>query len=112
MTDATTPNYGWSIPTNGADDDTWGTTLNTTLIAIDAQVAANAAAAGVPASGGTFTGAVVFNGNVTVNSNPTHAMKGGYQFYADTGFVGGETTVSTGAPTGTPANGDRWLQHA
>lgn len=38
MVDSTTPNYGWFYPTNNADADTWGLTLNTTIIAIDAQV--------------------------------------------------------------------------
>lgn len=112
MTDATTPNYGWSFPTNSGDQDTWGLTLNATILAIDAQVAANALAAGVPATGGTFTGAVAFNSGVTFSTNPLAALKGGYQFYGDSGFTGGQTTVSTGTPSGTPANGDRWLQRA
>jgi len=38
LTDSTTTNYGWSYPTNGADDSTWGNTLNNTIIAIDAQM--------------------------------------------------------------------------
>lgn len=38
MPDSTTPNYGWSYPTVGADSTTWGSTLNTTIIAIDAEV--------------------------------------------------------------------------
>lgn len=112
MTDATTPNYGWSYPTNSADQDSWGLTLNATILAIDAQVAANAAAAGVPATGGTFTGPVTFNSNVAFTTNPVAASKGGYQFYGDTGFPGGQTTVSTATPSGTPSNGDRWLQRA
>src|SRR6185503_4924626 len=40
MTDSTTTNYGWSYPTVGADSNTWGATLNSTIIAIDAQMAA------------------------------------------------------------------------
>lgn len=42
MTDSTTTNYHWSYPTVGADASTWGTTINNALIAIDAQVWANA----------------------------------------------------------------------
>lgn len=42
MADAVTPNYSWSYPTNNADADTWGITLNTTIIAIDAQMFTNA----------------------------------------------------------------------
>lgn len=45
MTDSTTTNYSWSYPTYGADADTWGTTLNTTIIAIDSQMKTNADAA-------------------------------------------------------------------
>jgi hypothetical protein len=45
VTDSTTTNYSWSYPTYGADADTWGTTLNTTIIAIDSQMKANADAA-------------------------------------------------------------------
>jgi hypothetical protein len=45
MSDSTTTNYGWAYPTVNADANTWGTTLNSALIAIDGQVHANAAAA-------------------------------------------------------------------
>lgn len=38
MSDATTPNYGWAYPTVNADADTWGTTLNNAIIAIDASL--------------------------------------------------------------------------
>lgn len=66
MTDATTPNYGWSYPTVNADADTWGTTLNATVVAIDGQVKTNADAAAAAVAGlmpindatatGVFTG--------------------------------------------------------
>jgi hypothetical protein len=45
MADSTTTNYGWAYPTVNADADTWGTTLNNAIIAIDAQVHSNAASA-------------------------------------------------------------------
>jgi len=38
VSDATTPNYGWAYPTVNADADTWGTTLNNAIIAIDASL--------------------------------------------------------------------------
>lgn len=41
MPDSTTTNYGWSYPTVGADSSTWGTTLNNTIIAVDAQMFTN-----------------------------------------------------------------------
>jgi hypothetical protein len=44
MSDSMTA-YGWLYPTVNADANTWGTTLNNTIIAIDAQMHANAGAA-------------------------------------------------------------------
>ena len=38
MSDSTTTNYGWAYPTVNADANTWGGTLNSAIIAIDAQV--------------------------------------------------------------------------
>lgn len=38
MADSTTTNYGWAYPTVNADADTWGTTLNNAIIAIDSTV--------------------------------------------------------------------------
>ena len=45
MSDSTTTNYGWAYPTVNADANTWGTTLNSAIIAIDAQMHTNAVAA-------------------------------------------------------------------
>lgn len=45
MTDSVTANYSWAYPTVGADKDTYGGTINTTIIAIDAQMKTNADAA-------------------------------------------------------------------
>lgn len=38
MTDAVTIHYSWAYPTVNADADTWGTTLNNALIAVDASL--------------------------------------------------------------------------
>lgn len=38
MADLSTTTYGWVYPTVGADADAWGTTLNTTIIAVDSVV--------------------------------------------------------------------------
>ncbi len=40
MADSTTTNYGWAYPTVNADADTWGTTLNNAIIAVDAALKA------------------------------------------------------------------------
>ena len=40
MADSTTTNYGWAYPTINADADTWGTTLNNAIIAVDAALKA------------------------------------------------------------------------
>ena len=67
MADAVTLNYNWSYPTNGADATSWGTTLNTTLIAIDAQVRANVLAS-VPSANPTFSGVVTSTGNIVASA--------------------------------------------
>ena len=67
MADAVTTNYSWSYPTNGADATSWGTTLNTTLIAIDAQVRANVLAS-VPSASPTFSGVVTSTGNIVASA--------------------------------------------
>ena len=36
--EATTPNYGWTMPTVGASDDAWGSYLNSDLLSIDSIV--------------------------------------------------------------------------
>lgn len=57
---ATTPNYGWTLPTVGGDPDTWGTVLNALLDAVDAQVKANQNQAGYAAPTGVVT---MYNGS-------------------------------------------------
>jgi len=41
MSDSLTINYSWTMPEVGGSPDTWGTKLNATITAIDAQVKAN-----------------------------------------------------------------------
>lgn len=41
-----------------------------------------------------------------------YATGGGYIGYRDSTNTGGKVTVSTAAPSGTPAAGDLWIQHA
>lgn len=38
LADATTPNYGWTLPTFGMDRDTWGNLVNANFSALDSQL--------------------------------------------------------------------------
>ena len=113
MTDATTPNFSWSYPTNGADASTWGSTLNATILAIDSVIATM-----MPKGGGTFSGSCTFNNgvtfgdSVTFGQNPSKTGGGKYLYYGDSGNSGGAVTVSASGPSGTRANGDIWMQHS
>jgi hypothetical protein len=60
MADATTPNYGWTLPTVGADSNTWGTILNTDLGQIDTDLKGVATGA-VPVAGGEMTGTLTIS---------------------------------------------------
>ena len=77
MADAVTLNYNWSYPTNGADATTWGNTLNTTVIAIDAQVRANVLAS-APSASPTFTGTATFSFLSATNGLDGSTGTGGY----------------------------------
>lgn len=80
-----TTNQGWALPTVGGSQDTWGTTLNTTIQAIDTLVGTVTAAeisyldnvtsniqtqlnAKAGLSGANFTGAVDVNATLTANA--------------------------------------------
>jgi hypothetical protein len=85
----TTTNYGWAYPTVNADADTWGTTINATIQAVDTQVKAvsDVANAALPKAGGTLTGPLI-----TVLSG--------------TGAAG--LRLPHGAAPTSPVNGDLW----
>jgi hypothetical protein len=59
MTDSLTPNYGWTKPTSGADNDTWGTLLNADLDSIDTdlKVVSDATTAAQSTASGAATAA-------------------------------------------------------
>jgi hypothetical protein len=88
---ATTPNYGWTIPTVGGDNNTWGTELNTFLsnagapLGVDQVVAAISviANAALPKAGGTMTGRLI---------GLTESMH-----YVDKGNVSGGISVDASA---------------
>jgi hypothetical protein len=58
MADTTTENYGWTMPTVGADNNTWGGLLNDNLSSQDSIIKAvsDVADAAIPKASGTFTG--------------------------------------------------------
>lgn len=60
MVDSTTTNYGWTKPTVGADENTWGGLINGDLDSIDTDLKAvsDVADGAVPKAGGTMTGAL------------------------------------------------------
>lgn len=56
----------------------------------------------------TISGAWTFSGVTSI----TRASQGKYLHYASSGNTGGAITTSTSAATGSPSNGDLWIQHA
>ena len=48
MSDSLTINYSWTMPEVGGSPDTWGTKLNATITAIDAQAKADQTAVTTP----------------------------------------------------------------
>ena len=97
MADAVTTNFSWSYPTNGADASTWGTTLNTTVIAIDAQCALFALKASPTFTGtvagvnGYFTGYGSFGGTIGATGAATF---GSTLAVAGTSTLGGSLAVA------------------
>lgn len=58
MSDGLTANYSWVMPEVGGSPDTWGTKLNVTTAAIDAQVKLNQTAAAAAQAAATAGAAV------------------------------------------------------
>ncbi len=58
----------------------------------------------------TITGAWVVSGAWTFSTRPKTTSKGGFLSFLDPANVGGEVTVSTSSPSGTPGEGDIWLK--
>lgn len=69
------------------------------------------------ATGISVTGSVTsttggsFTGGTTTISDAQHNTEGAYTYIAGNGNTGGKITLSTSAASGTPADGDIWLQH-
>jgi hypothetical protein len=60
----------------------------------------------------TFSGSSTVSGTFTISGTLTRSGQGRYPYLVGTGNTGGAITLSTSAASGTPANGDIWIQHA
>ena len=94
---AVTPNYGWTIPTVGGDNSTWGTILNTALGDVDTDLkAVSDAAVATQTELTTLKGAMVGQvGYFLASSAPTGWIK------ANGGTIGNASSGGT-----TRANAD------
>lgn len=104
---ADTTNYGWTKPTVGGSDNTWGTILNTALDDIDADLKALSDAQ---------TAAAELARLLTVDGDGSGLdadLLGGVdnsKFLRHGGtYASGTITVSTSDPSG-GSNGDVWLK--
>ena len=94
MSDTTTPNYGFTLPSIGASQDTWGNKLNANWAEAD-SVIYSLASGYLPISGG------VLSGNINI-APPTG--------YATLGLNKPAGTTGNGSQiAGTTANALRWL---
>jgi hypothetical protein len=60
----------------------------------------------------TVSGNWTVSGAWTLSGSITYTGEGRVPYLKGAGNTGGAITLSTSAPSGTPANGDIWLQHA
>ena len=140
MPDSTTAHYGWAYPTVNADANTWGTTLNNAIIAIDAQMFTNQGAAAQKSSNlSDLANAATARTNLGLGSAATQntsafdaagaaasAQSASCQKSSNLADVASASsaranlglgsiattniTVSGSGPSGTPGNGDIWYQ--
>jgi len=123
MADSVTTNYGWAYPTVGGDSAVWGSTLNTTIIAIDADL--KEVAQSVPSytavqqggGAGMATTGVQIGANTAGSALLAEVGTTPYGFLLHSSFSsgsanqGGAVTISASAPSGTPNDGDLWIEH-
>lgn len=71
----------------------------------------NGGAAGIYAQGSSVGWIIRDDGSRTMFGRPTYIEGFGHiPYYASTAYTGGKITVQTSGPSGTPANGDQWIQ--
>ncbi len=94
MSDTTTPNYGFTLPSIGASQDTWGNKLNANWAEAD-SVIYSLASGYLPISGGTLSG------NLSISPPSGYAT---IELNKPAGTTGNGSQIG-----GTTANALRWL---
>jgi hypothetical protein len=92
MSDTTTPNYGFDLPTVGASQDTWGGKLNANFVLADSAIH------------GLASGYLPISGGGTINGNLAIAPTSGYASLALSKPTGANGNQIEGATAGRP----RW----
>jgi hypothetical protein len=98
MSDAVTPNYGWTLPTVGGDENEWGGFLNSDISSIDATVYAIQESITAYSSNRTiYTQGSNFVGSITGNQLTITAVNTGLPAVGQTLYganVAGGTTIT------------------
>lgn len=104
---ADTVNYGWTKPTVGGSDNTWGTILNTALDDIDADL--KALSDGQAAASELTRIKTVDGSGSGLDADLLDGVAGEKHLKHGGAYSSGTVTVSASAPSG-GSNGDVWLQ--
>jgi hypothetical protein len=94
MSDTTTPNYGFDLPTVGASQDTWGGKLNANWVAADSAI--HTLASGyLPVTGGIVAGNLQVNGTLGVSGT----LNAAGNVVAGGALTAGAATIGSGGLT-------------
>jgi hypothetical protein len=95
MSGTTTPNYHFSLPAIGGNQDTWGNLLNANWTAADSAI--HTLASGyLPATGGTINGNLAVTGGVSAGGNMSATGSMSAAAMGTSGAVSAGTTLSCG----------------
>ncbi len=104
---ADTANYGWTKPTVGGSDDTWGTILNTALDDIDTDLKALADA---QTAASMLTELLTVDGaGSNLDADKLDGVDGSKHLKHGGAYASGTLTVSTSSPSG-GSDGDVWFK--